>query len=84
MGTLAYRGLGRIVDIEVRTPRSWLIRLLAPVQQMLCGLSRNGHEMILKTDGRRLYLLCRHCFHETEGWTLDPSLPDPPSQRQRT
>jgi hypothetical protein len=70
MSTLAFQGLGRAVAIEQqgasrrrRTPVLWL-------QQLLCGVSRSGHQMILQTDQDRLFLVCRECFRETPGWEV--------------
>jgi hypothetical protein len=39
------------------------------LRQWLCGLGR-GHAFIMGIDGRRMYLICQHCFHETPGWEL--------------
>jgi hypothetical protein len=75
MRTLAFQGLGRAVTVEEPRPagRRW-----APVlrlQQFLCGASRGGHQMILKTDRDRLFLVCRACFRETPGWQVDGRRP---------
>jgi len=75
MRTLAFQGLGRAVTAEDQrlaerrwTPVLWL-------QQFLCGTSRHGHQMILKTDKDRLFLVCRECFRETPGWAVDGRRP---------
>ena len=75
MRTLAFQGLGRAVTAEAprlegrrRTPVLWL-------QQFLCGTSRQGHQMILKTDRDRLFLVCRECLRETPGWEVDGRRP---------
>jgi hypothetical protein len=68
--------LSRLTGIRTarqsRTHRSLLTR----VQHALCGL-RTGHDLILGIDGRRMYLICRHCFHETPGVELPPTAPRP-------
>jgi hypothetical protein len=70
MRTLAFQGLGRAVAIEDQrrstrrwTPVMWL-------QQFLCAARPDGHQMILKTDRDRLFLVCRNCFRETPGWEV--------------
>jgi hypothetical protein len=70
MRTLAFQGLGRAVTVEAQrlTGRRWTPVLW--LQQILCGASRRGHQMILKTDRDRLFLVCRECFRETPGWQV--------------
>lgn len=70
MRTLAFQGLGRAITMEHPgiQRRRW-----APVlrlQQLLCGASRGGHQMILQTDRDRLFLVCRECLRETPGWEI--------------
>ena len=37
------------------------------VREMLCGL--RGHDLMLHFEnGRRVYLRCARCGHETPGW----------------
>jgi hypothetical protein len=75
MRTLAFQGLGRAIAVEDqrRSPRRWTPVLW--LQQFLCAASRNGHQMILKTDRDRLFLECRHCFRETPGWEIAKQRP---------
>ena len=37
--------------------------------EWFCAVS-SGHAFIMGIDGPRMYLICRHCFHETSGWEL--------------
>jgi hypothetical protein len=71
MDTLAYQGLGSAMAQEVAHVErpGPLVR----VGQLLCGWSRDGHQMILARDRRRLFLVCSRCLHETPGWTIDGS-----------
>jgi hypothetical protein len=39
------------------------------VRQWLCATGR-GHDFIMGIDGRRMYLICQRCFHETPGWDV--------------
>lgn len=71
MATLAFEGLGPAAALaapHASRPRRRLSQVLA---QTFCGWGKSGHEMILKTDGTRLYLHCRHCFRETPGWEIE-------------
>jgi hypothetical protein len=71
MATLAFEGLGPAAAIDhgrEHVARKGFVQALA---QAVCGWSHSGHEMILKTEGTRLYLQCRHCFHETQGWEIE-------------
>ena len=71
MASLTFQGLWRSLPAEdtqlpVR-PRTLGLRLA----QALCGFTGDGHQMILKRDDRRLYLVCRKCLRETPGWSMD-------------
>jgi hypothetical protein len=70
MTTIAYQGLGPAAALTDHAPRATRPGLLQSLGQAWCGWSRTGHEMLLKTEGTRLYLQCRNCFHETPGWSV--------------
>ena len=40
------------------------------LRQLFCATT-TGHEFIRGIDGRRMYLICQRCFHETPGWTVE-------------
>jgi hypothetical protein len=40
------------------------------LRQLFCGTTI-GHDFIRGIDGRRMYLICQRCFHETPGWTVE-------------
>ncbi len=68
MTSLTFQGLWRTLppeDMTLAEPPAFGLRL----SQFLCGLRRDGHQMILKTEGRRMYLVCRDCLRETPGWS---------------
>ncbi len=44
------------------------------VRQWLCATGR-GHDFIMGIDGRRMYLICQRCFHETPGWEVSNRKP---------
>jgi hypothetical protein len=54
--TPARRQVARPLDLRLR--------------QLFCG-TITGHEFIRGIDGRRMYLICQRCFHETPGWTVE-------------
>jgi len=68
--------LSRITGIRVARQSRSVWSLITRVQHALCGL-RTGHDLIRGIDGRRMYLICRHCFHETPGIELPPNGPRP-------
>jgi len=70
MATLAFEGLGpaATIDHEQHHAKRGFAQA---VSEAFCGWRRSGHEMLLKTEGTRLYLQCRHCFHETPGWEIE-------------
>jgi hypothetical protein len=68
--------LSRLTGIRVARPAHTLSSLVTRVQHALCGL-RTGHDLIRGIDGRRMYLICRHCFHETPGIELPANGPRP-------
>ena len=68
--------LSRLTGIRVARPSRTVASLLTRVQHALCGL-RTGHDLIRGIDGRRMYLICRHCFHETPGIELPANGPRP-------
>ena len=39
------------------------------IRQWFCA-ALGGHHFILGIDRKRMYLICRECFHETPGWEL--------------
>jgi hypothetical protein len=55
------------VSVQARAPRA--VPLELRVRQWLCA-TRRGHDFIMGIDGPRMYLICRHCFHETPGWEV--------------
>jgi hypothetical protein len=71
MATIAYQGFGPATALVDSTPRPERRGMLVAFSQAVCGWRRSGHEMILKTEGTRLYLQCRHCFHESPGWEIE-------------
>jgi hypothetical protein len=77
MASLTFQGLWRSLPAEdtrlPERPRTLGLR----VSQLLCGLQGGGHQMILKRDDRRLYLVCRMCLRETPGWSIDGRGPRP-------
>jgi hypothetical protein len=50
-----------------------LLRLLARLGQMLCGL--HGHDHLLHFDRNRVYLQCASCGYETPGWSVGQRRP---------
>jgi hypothetical protein len=40
------------------------------LRQLFCATTI-GHDFIRGIDGRRMYLICQRCFHETPGWTVE-------------
>lgn len=44
------------------------------LRQWFCRAAR-GHEFLRGIDGRRMYLICQHCFHETPGWEVAEQTP---------
>jgi hypothetical protein len=44
------------------------------LRQLFCA-TIPGHEFIRGIDGRRMYLICQRCFHETPGWTVEERRP---------
>jgi hypothetical protein len=70
MATIAFQGLGPAATLVDAPPRARPRGVISRLGQAWCGWRRTGHEMILKTEGPRLYLQCRHCFRETPGWSM--------------
>jgi hypothetical protein len=69
MDTVAYQGLGPAMAKEMAPDGRHGV--LCRVQQLLCGWSREGHQMMLARDRRRLFLVCHRCLRETPGWQID-------------
>ena len=57
------------VHADAHTPAQRAIPLDLRLRQWFCAVS-SGHAFIMGIDGPRMYLICRHCFHETSGWEL--------------
>jgi hypothetical protein len=70
MATIAFQGLGPAAALVEAPARPARRGVLLTVSQALCGWRRSGHEMLLRTEGPRLYLQCRHCLRETPGWSM--------------
>ena len=51
-------------------PQHLLQRALMRMKQTVCGLA--GHDYLVHTTGKRLFLQCTSCGHETPGWRVDP------------
>jgi hypothetical protein len=69
MAAIAYQGLGPAAALADRSPRPTRRGVLHALGQVWCGWSRGGHEMIIRTEGTRMYLECRNCLRETPGWS---------------
>jgi hypothetical protein len=54
---------------SLHTPAQRAVPLDLRVRQWLCATGR-GHDFIMGIDGRRMYLICQRCFHETPGWDV--------------
>ena len=51
----------------VRTPLHLTTRMQSWMRERLCAL--HGHDLMLHFEpGRRVYLRCTDCGHETPGW----------------
>jgi hypothetical protein len=56
-------------SVSMHAPAQRAVPLELRVSQWFCRTLR-GHEFIRGIDGRRMYLICQHCFHETPGWEI--------------
>ena len=57
------------VRTDAHAPAQRPLSLDLRLRQWFCAAT-SGHAFIMGIDGPRMYLICRHCFHETSGWEL--------------
>jgi hypothetical protein len=75
----------RFVPVFVQTPMSagetgrQVAAAVARLRQWCCAVSR--HDLVLNRERGRLSVMCARCGWDSVGWSLDPSLASPRSER---